>query len=176
MLVMFSLNFTRWGQSEARLSLLGDAGANILGIPWWVWLLGGIALAAIAALVAPELFVFAPELGEELAAELAATAEAESPGVYVLGHGGEQLAYEGLDGFSVLNVPDWSLELNDAWIQEAIDQHASILLSSPLNSETIVGSAEYGYETVYAREVSQLLNAGYSFFVDSAGNMLLVSP
>jgi len=174
--MIFSVFHPRLDLASTWLWLLHDAGLNILGIPWWVWVLGGIALAVVAAIVAPELLPFLPEISEAVAE--GAALEAEAPNLYVIGHGLDPLAYEGLDGYSVLHVPDaaWSTELNDEWIQTAIDQDATVLLSSPLSSETIVGSAEYGYETVYAREVSQLLNAGYSYFVDSAGDMLLVPP
>jgi hypothetical protein len=50
--------------SGTWVQLLRDAGHNIFGIPLWAWLLGGIALAAIAILAAPELIAFLPEIGE----------------------------------------------------------------------------------------------------------------
>ena len=57
--------------------LLNDAGLNILGIPWWVWLASGLLVAGIAIIAAPELLAFAPDLIEaaEVAEEAAAAAQ-----------------------------------------------------------------------------------------------------
>ena len=175
--------------NDVWLVLLHDAGHNILGIPWWVWLAGGIALAAIAVLAAPELIAFLPEIGEAAAegaaldAEAAAgaletegAAAAEGENVYVLGHGPGWLAYEGVEGYNVLNVPYWTPALNDTWIDIGIHENASFLLTSPLGPETLVGQAEFGYQTMYAIEIEQLFSAGYTPLVDAAGSLFMVPP
>ena len=186
------------------LPALFDAGHNILGVPWWLWAIGGLALAALALIAAPELIAFAPEaleagglegLGLEGSAAEAvalqgtglegaglegALADAEvsggGPSTYVLGHGDARLAYEGLEGFGTLNVPNWSVAVNDAWIASGIEDNASFLLTSDVGPETMVGQAAYDYTTVYARELEQLFNAGYTPLVDAVGNILMVPP
>lgn len=64
----------------------------------------------------------------------------------------------------VLDTPNWSLGLNDAFIQGAIDQRRSIYLASPTTAKYLVQtSGEYaGQPSIYARELNQLRNAGYT--------------
>jgi hypothetical protein len=50
-------------------SFLADAGHNILGIPWWMWLAAGVALTVFAIAAAPELILLAPEVADLALAE-----------------------------------------------------------------------------------------------------------
>ena len=59
----------------------------------------------------------------------------------------------------VLNTPNWSLELNDAFIRGAIDQGRRIYLASPTKGNLIRFA---GQPTVYARELQMLRDAGYT--------------
>lgn len=99
-------------------------------------------------------------------AALLTEGEAEAGGaaageVFVIGHGGE-LAYQGLPGYNVLNMPasEWSLEANAAWVQSGIDQGARFLVADAETGATLY-SEENGL-TVFARELNQLNRAGYT--------------
>jgi RHS repeat-associated protein len=87
--------------------------------------------------------------------------EVGSDDIFVVGHGGE-LAYEGLPGYSVLNMPasEWSLAANDAWVQAGIDQGARFLVAD-LETGATLYSEQYGM-TVFARELNMLNAAGYT--------------
>jgi hypothetical protein len=76
-MALAALNYALNGGGNAIwLVLLHDAGHNILGIPWWVWLGLGVAATALAVAAAPELLLFAPEALE--AADLAAMEAGEA--------------------------------------------------------------------------------------------------
>ena len=81
--------------------------------------------------------------------------------------------FRGLDDFDVLNTPDWSIDVNDAWVRAGIDQEQTFLLASPIEGNLIQTTGKLaGQETVYARELRMLLEAGYeqigSFMVHPA--------
>ena len=63
-------------------------------------------------------------------------------------------------GHKVLDIPDWTLAKNDAWIQAIIDQKKPAYLASPVNKSTL-WDAVNNRETVLARELRQLEAAGY---------------
>lgn len=60
---------------------------------------------------------------------------------------------------AILNNPNWTLRVNDAWIQAGIDRRARFYLGSPQNNATLKHPI-YG-ETVFKRELDQLRRAGY---------------
>ena len=77
-LAVWQLSIVPQGASHVSGSwsgFLNDAGLNILGIPWWVWLIAAAILVAIALVAAPELFGFAPEIMEAIDSEAAIEAE-----------------------------------------------------------------------------------------------------
>jgi len=82
--------------------------------------------------------------------------------VVVLGRIPDTAIARGWAGHVVLNTPNWSIKLNDAFIREAIDQGRRMYLASPLkdNLIQIIGPLA-GKPTVYAREIEMLLDAGY---------------
>ena len=63
-------------------------------------------------------------------------------------------------GMTRLNDPDWSLNVNDAWVQGGIDAKKNFYLGS---SETPLNLWDYknNRPTVMAREIQQIRNAGY---------------
>lgn len=63
-------------------------------------------------------------------------------------------------GHSVLDIPDWSLAKNDAFIQKIIDQRATVYLGSPQTEATLWDLAN-NRMTVFARELEQLKASGY---------------
>jgi hypothetical protein len=93
-----------------------------------------------------------------LGAEGASTSSTE---IFVLGLGGTELAYEGQEGYNVLNLPqnEWSLASNDGWVQSGIDGGNRFLLTAQENGATLF-SEENG-ETVFARELNMLNEADY---------------
>ena len=67
------------------------------------------------------------------------------------------------EGHVVLDTPNWSLDLNDAFIRGAIDQGRRIYLASPTKGNLIQTSGRFaGQPTVYARELQMLRDAGYA--------------
>jgi hypothetical protein len=66
-------------------------------------------------------------------------------------------------GHDVLDLPNgqWTIEKNDAWVAQAIARGATVYLASPQNQSTLWDSAE-NRERVYARELRQFLDAGYT--------------
>lgn len=82
--------------------------------------------------------------------------------VVVLGRQVDTAVAKGWDGHVVLNSPNWSLELNDAFMQGAIAQGRKIYLATPTTGNLIQTSGRFaGQPTVYARELNMLREAGY---------------
>lgn len=84
-----------------------------------------------------------------------------SQGTPVLGRLPDTSSVDTWPGHARLNLPPgrWSPEMNDAWIQSIIDQRGTVYVGSP---------TQHNYwdpvrrtPTVFAREVQQLLSAGY---------------
>jgi RHS repeat-associated protein len=65
-------------------------------------------------------------------------------------------------GHDVLNVDKWSIDLNDAWINAVIKNKQDVYVASPLTHENMWDSAA-GRETVTARELRMLTDAGYEW-------------
>lgn len=87
-----------------------------------------------------------------------------NPGdVVVLGRQADTAAAQGWAGHVVLDTPNWSPELNDAFIREAIGEQRSFYLASPLKGNLIQTAGRFaGQPTVYARELQMLREAGYT--------------
>jgi hypothetical protein len=80
----------------------------------------------------------------------------------VLGRQVDTAVAKGWDGHVVLDTPKWSLELNDAFIQGAIDQGRTIYLASPTTGNLVQTAGQFaGQPTIYARELNMLREAGY---------------
>jgi RHS repeat-associated protein len=87
------------------------------------------------------------------------TAAAENP-IYVLGRQADTAVAKDWAGHSVLDIPDWSLAKNDAFVQQIVDQRATVYLGSP-QTEANLFDAFNERPTVFARELEQLKAAGY---------------
>lgn len=64
------------------------------------------------------------------------------------------------EGYQVLDTPGWSLEVNDAWIDGLISRRAIIRIVSEESDNTLKNPLN-NTETVFAREIRRLENAGY---------------
>jgi hypothetical protein len=93
-----------------------------------------------------------------------ATALLGKPGdMVVLGRQPDTALWKGVEGRVILDTPDWSLDLNDAFIRGAIDQRRTIFLASPTKGNLIQTSGQFaGQPTIYARELNMLRDAGYT--------------
>jgi RHS repeat-associated protein len=66
-------------------------------------------------------------------------------------------------GHEVLNDPNWTLAKNDAWILSGISNKQSFYIASPITPQNLVSSNPlYPGETVFARELRMLTEAGYT--------------
>jgi RHS repeat-associated protein/uncharacterized repeat protein (TIGR01451 family) len=83
----------------------------------------------------------------------------DSTDTLVLGRQPDTAKWEGTAGYQVLNLPEWSIPVNDSWIQGGIDRHATFRVVSPLEGN--LWNEERDAPTVMARELQMLLNAGY---------------
>jgi RHS repeat-associated protein len=84
-----------------------------------------------------------------------------SQGTPVLGRQVDTEVVGSWPGHTYLNIPDWTLAKNDAYIQTIIDQRGTVYTASPLKSN--FWNAGRSEPTVYAREVQQMLQAGYAW-------------
>jgi RHS repeat-associated protein len=85
-----------------------------------------------------------------------------NPGkIYVIGKRSDTLVAKSWSGHEILDIPDWTLEKNDEWIQGIINRRATVYLASPQNENTLWDAAN-NRPTVYARELEQLRVAGYT--------------
>jgi hypothetical protein len=72
-------------------------------------------------------------------------------------------------GMTRLNEPDWTINVNDAWIQGGIDAGKPFYLGSNITPGNLrSGNPTYPY-TVFFRELKQLRDAGYY----REGNMMM---
>lgn len=82
--------------------------------------------------------------------------------VVVLGRQVDTAVAKDWAGYVVLDTPKWNLAVNDAFISETIAQGRSVYLATPLEGNLVQTAGQYaGQPTIYARELEQLLNAGY---------------
>lgn len=81
--------------------------------------------------------------------------------IYVLGRQVDTAVAKNWPGYKILDIPDWSIPKNDAWIQGIIDKKATVYLGSPQTQATL-WDAFNARDTVFARELGQLRAAGYT--------------
>jgi hypothetical protein len=60
----------------------------------------------------------------------------------------------------VLNIKDWTIAKNDAWVQEGIKNKQNFYTASPITKGNLWDDIA-GRETVYARELRMITEAGY---------------
>lgn len=67
------------------------------------------------------------------------------------------------DGHVVLQSDNWSMSLNDNFIQSTIDYQRPVYLASQIDGNMIQEAGDYaGQPTIFARELDQLRSAGYT--------------
>jgi RHS repeat-associated protein len=74
-------------------------------------------------------------------------------------------------GYTKANLTPWTLEKNDAWVQTIIDQGGVVLAVSPRTQDNLWNPVR-GEPTVFAREIFQLQQSGYTW----KGDFLLPPP
>ncbi len=81
--------------------------------------------------------------------------------IVVIGRQADTAVAKQFPGHNVLDIPqkDWSPAVNDRWLQQAIDQKNTVYVGSPT-----AGNLKHadGSPTVFARELQQLTDAGYT--------------
>ena len=97
-----------------------------------------------------------------------ATDAIASSAIKVIGRLADTEAFEGTSGYDVLNVANWTLEKIAAWVDDGIGNNQTFLMASEDNLENLWDTAK-NRPTVFARELEQLLKAGY----ERVGNYLL---
>jgi phage-related tail fiber protein len=60
-----------------------------------------------------------------------------------------------------LNEPDWTINVNDAWVNGGIDARQPFYLGSPITIGNLRSGNATFPTTVYFRELTQLRDAGY---------------
>lgn len=66
-------------------------------------------------------------------------------------------------GYEVLSLRDWSIDRNDDWIAGIIAKRQPVYLPSPINDDSLYDPTTGFDQTIYARELNQLLKVGYDF-------------
>lgn len=82
-------------------------------------------------------------------------AKEETSNVAVIGRTFDTEVARGWKGHQVLNLRNWSLRSNDAWIKSVSDRGMDVYTASPRTYENLWDAVE-GRERVFARELLQL--------------------
>jgi RHS repeat-associated protein len=82
--------------------------------------------------------------------------------VIVLGRQADTAVAANWPGHKVLNIDNWTMELNDNFIRTAIKRQQNVYLASPRAGNMIQTAGDFtGQPTIFARELKMLENAGY---------------
>ena len=82
--------------------------------------------------------------------------------VVVLGRLTDTMPLLGTPGRTVLSADDWSPELNDAFVEQLIEEGREVFLASPVQGNLIQEAGPFaGQPTIFARELELLEAAGY---------------
>jgi YD repeat-containing protein len=129
---------------------------------------------AYAGQAAFEMITFGVGSAGEEAAELTEIA--------VIGRSEDVAELVGKPGFNILNDPNWFADpegINDRWIQSVIQARQPVWLKSvpSLMDDSLldVTDTEH-FGTMFAREIDQLMEAGYQWARGPGGGMLFPSP
>jgi hypothetical protein len=74
-------------------------------------------------------------------------------------------------GHEVLDIPDWTIRANDAWVDSVIDRQLPVYVASPETKANLFDVVS-DRPTVFGRELDQLRQAGY-VPVDDVGHVLV---
>lgn len=102
---------------------------------------------------APDTWSWADPLG------LSCEKVAKSTDIKVLGRLEDTKVARDWEGHDVLNIPDWTIKKNDEWVEQGIKNKQEFYTASPIEGNLWDDVANR--ETVYARELNQIINAGY---------------
>jgi len=91
--------------------------------------------------------------------------------IVVIGRQVDTAAADGWAGHKVLNIQNWSIPQNDAFIQAATQQRQTFCLASPINYQTLWNPGRNSM-TVFGRELGQIFQSGYT----QVGNHLVPPP
>jgi RHS repeat-associated protein len=80
--------------------------------------------------------------------------------IYVIGRQVDTTVAKDWAGHKILDIPNWTLKKNDAWVQGIIDSRAKVYIGTPQTQKTLWDAAN-SRPTVFARELEQLQGAGY---------------
>jgi RHS repeat-associated protein len=87
----------------------------------------------------------------------------DSDNVVVLGRLEDTAVARGWPGHTVLDTPNWTLEVNDLFIARTISEGRTAYLASPLEGNLLQTAGRFeGQATIYARELQQLIESGYT--------------
>jgi hypothetical protein len=90
--------------------------------------------------------------------------------IVVLGRQVDTAVAANWPGYQTLNIQNWTIPQNDAFIQAAINQRQTFYLASPVNYQTL-WNPNFNGMTVFGRELGQIYQAGYQQV-----GLLLVPP
>ena len=91
--------------------------------------------------------------------------------IVVIGSRPDTLVAERWAGHKVLNIANWTIPRNDAFVASAIRNRQTAYLASPMNQGTL-WDATANRPTVFSRELGQFFGAGYN----QVGDNLLPGP
>jgi len=111
---------------------------------------------------------WAAEGAAAIGGALFAGAEDAAGAIPVIGRWANTSQYIGQDGYDVLNLANWTPEANDAWINDIISNRRSVLTVTE-QTQGNLWNAERGEWSQYAKELGQLIRAGYR----QLGNILV---
>jgi hypothetical protein len=97
---------------------------------------------------------------EGLEAAASANALSKSNVIYVIGRQVDTAIAKNWAGHTVLDIANWTILKNDAWVAQAISQDATVYLASPQTEATLWDLAA-NRTTVFGRELQQFFDAGY---------------
>jgi len=80
----------------------------------------------------------------------------------VLGRLDDTAVAKNWDGHDVLDDPNWTLTRNDDWVNSGIDNNQDFYIASPITEKNLISAnPKYPGETVFAREIRMIKEAGY---------------
>jgi hypothetical protein len=99
---------------------------------------------------------------QELSSSLESGTVSSSSDIKVIGRLQDTAVARGWNGHDVLNDPNWTLAKNDEWVNSGIRNKQTFYIASPMTEENLISSnPNYPGETVFAREIRMLREAGY---------------
>jgi RHS repeat-associated protein len=80
---------------------------------------------------------------------------------YVIGRGSDLAGWADTPFTNVLNLQEWTPELNAEWVDAGISNGNPFIVSSPMDGASFVNAANPGGTSVFFTEFNQVMNAGY---------------